>query len=194
MAEYAEYTDRELVAQLKSGDQAAFTEIYDRYWSPMYIHVYKMLRSRDDAMDVLQDMFSALWLKAADINPETKLSGHLYLSARNRVFNFIQQNKVKNDYLGSVAAYMTEAGTETMDALDQRDMAEAVEAEIANLPPRMREVFELSRKHNLTHKEIAEHLNISEQTVRKQVQNALRILKPKLHAIGAGIAILIFIH
>lgn len=193
MPDYSSYTDRELVAFLKEGDQAAFTEIYNRYWSSMYAHVYKMLRDRDDTMDVLQELFSALWLKAADINPETKISGHLYLSARNRVFNLIQQHRVRNDFLGSLAAFMTEVGTETMDVIDERAMAEAVEAEIARLPPKMRHVFELSRKHNLTYKEIAEHLNISEQTVRKQVQNALRILRPRLQAMGVGITFLLLV-
>ncbi|MNY63640.1 RNA polymerase sigma factor [compost metagenome] len=57
----------------------------------------------------------------------------------------------------------------------------------------MREIFELSRKANLTHKEIAEKLNISDQTVRKQVQNALRILKPKVQAIQVGVAFLLFL-
>ena len=193
MVDYGTNTDRELIGLLKEGDRAAFTEIYNRYWSSMYAHVYKMLRDRDDTMDVLQDLFSALWLKATDINPETKLSGHLYLSARNRVFNLIQQHRVRNDFLGSMATFMTEVGTETMDAIDERAMAEAVESEIARLPAKMREVFELSRKHNLTHKEIAEHLDISEQTVRKQVQNALRILRPRLQAIGVGITFLLLV-
>lgn len=193
MADYGKYTDQQLVSLLKTGDRAAFTEIYNRYWSSMYAHVYKMLRSREDTMDILQDMFSNLWLKAADIKAETKLSGHLYIAARNRVFNLIQQNKVKNDYLASVAKFLSEAGTETMDRLDERDMVEAIEGEIKNLPPRMREVFELSRKHNLSHKEIAERLNISDQTVRKQVQQALRILRPRLHAIGVGITFLLFV-
>src|SRR5690606_21313056 len=105
-------------------------------------------RDRDDTMDVIQDLFSSLWLKAADIHLETKLSGHLYLSARNRVFNLIRQQRVRNDFLGSLATFMTEIGTDTMDLIDERAMAEAIDSEIARLPPKMREVFELSRKHH----------------------------------------------
>lgn len=96
--EYKVYSDQELVALLKEGIQAAFTEIYDRYWALMYTHVYKMLRNREETKDLLQDMFSSLWLKSSELKFETKLSGHLYISARNRVFNLIQKNRVKRDY------------------------------------------------------------------------------------------------
>ncbi|MHB1178961.1 MAG: RNA polymerase sigma factor [Daejeonella sp.] len=193
MSKYKAYSDQKLVALLKEGRHAAFTEVYDRYWASMYAHVYKMLRDKEETKDLLQDMFSSLWLKSSELKDETKLSGHLYLSARNRVFNLIQKNKVKSDYLSSTALFLSEAGTETMEKLNEKDLINAIEAEIRNLPPKMRKIFELSRKENLTHKEIGEKLSLSDQTVRKQVQNALRILRPKLQTIGAGIGFLLFV-
>lgn len=193
MLEYKAYTDQQLVVLLKEGKQGAFTEIYDRYWALMYIHVYKMLRDKEETKDLLQDVFSSLWLKSSELKVETKLSGHLYLSARNRVFNLIQRNKVKSDYLGSIAMFLSEAGTETMEKLNEKDLINVIESEIKNLPEKMREIFELSRKKNLTHKQIAEKLNLSDQTVRKQVQNALRILRLKLNSLGVGAFCLLFL-
>lgn len=193
MLEYKAYTDQQLVVLLKEGKQEAFTEIYDRYWALMYIHVYKMLRDKEETKDLLQDVFSSLWLKSSELKVETKLSGHLYLSARNRVFNLIQRNKVKSDYLGSIAMFLSEAGTETMEKLNEKDLINVIESEIKNLPEKMREIFELSRKKNLTHKQIAEKLNLSDQTVRKQVQNALRILRLKLNSLGVGAFCLLFL-
>src|SRR5690606_13106116 len=104
----------------------------------------------------------------------------------------VAQNKVRNDYLSSVAAFITNT---TNDALlfDEREILEIVENEIRNLPPRMREIFELSRKDNLSHKEIAEKLNLSDQTVKKQVQNALKIIKNKLPMVESGIFALFFL-
>ena len=55
-----------------------------------------------------------------------------------------------------------------------------IESEIQNLPPKMRRIFELSRQEELSHQEIAQKLDISYQTVKKQVQNALKIIKPKI--------------
>jgi RNA polymerase sigma-70 factor (ECF subfamily) len=62
-------------------------------------------------------------------------------------------------------------------------MEELIEKEIATLPPKMREVFELSRKANLNYREIAEKLNISDNTVKKQMSNALKILRSRLGVI-----------
>ena len=59
-------------------------------------------------------------------------------------------------------------------------MEELIEKELAALPPKMREVFELSRKANLNYREIAEKLNISDNTVKKQMSNALKILRSRL--------------
>ncbi|MCO4294228.1 RNA polymerase sigma-70 factor [Solitalea sp. MAHUQ-68] len=193
MTPYKDRTDNELVAMLKGRDQEAFTEIYNRYWATMYAHVYKMLRSQEESKDLLQDLFSSLWLKAEDINIETKLSGYLYLAARNRVFNLIQQNKVKNDYIASVMKFVSETDTSILQRLDEKELIRAIDSEIQNLPAKMREIFELSRKENLSHKEIAAKLNISDQTVRKQIQNALRILRPKINGIQAATAILLFL-
>ncbi len=100
--------------------------------------------------------------------------------------------KVRNDYLNSVATFFSHTVNDA-SLLDEKEILAIVEAEIQNLPPKMKEIFELSRKENLTHREIAEKLNISDQTVKKQVQNALKILKPKIRALEAGLFVLLFL-
>ncbi|EHQ29726.1 RNA polymerase sigma factor [Mucilaginibacter paludis] len=192
MSTYRSLSDPELVDLLKSGDQAAFTEIYDRYWSIMYAHAYKMIKNREEAKDLIQEIFSTLWLKSHLLTEDTNVSGYLYTAARNRVFNLMSQHKTRHDYFNAIARFATEESTATIEHLEERDLEAAVEREIQLLPPKMREIFELSRKQNLSHKEIAEQLNLSDQTVKKQVQNALKILKPRLRDAGTGIAILLF--
>lgn len=192
MPVYSNFSDEELTALLKQGDQIAFTEIYNRYWAEMYYHTFRMLKDEDSAKDVVQDVFSTLWLKSSALNANMKLSGHLYISVRNKVLNLVAQNKVRNDYLSSVAAFITQSVNDSL-LFDEREIIEIVEAEIKNLPPRMREIFELSRKDNLSHKEIAEKLNLSDQTVKKQVHNALKIIKNKIPMVESGIFVLFFL-
>lgn len=191
MSVYSKFSDQELTVLLKQGDRLAFTEAYNRYWAEMYYHAFRLLKDEENAKDVVQDIFSNLWLKSASLNEEAKLSGHLYIAVRNKVFNLIAQKKVRNDYLSSVAAFFSDTVNDA-SLLDEREILAAVEAEIQNLPPKMKEIFELSRKENLSHREIAEKLNISDQTVKKQVQNALKILKPKIRALEAGFFVLLF--
>lgn len=193
MTVYRKLPDTELTTLLKDGDQFAFTEIYNRHWKLIYAHVYKMLRDEDDAKDVVQEVFGNLWLRAASIKSTANVSGLLYIAARNKVFDLIGKNKVRADYIGEIASFMSDSGNAQMDTIDEKRILEILEREIQKLPPKMREIFELSRKENLSHKEIASKLNISEQTVKKQVQNALKVIKPKLNDMGISIAFLLLL-
>jgi len=185
-------SDNELTDLLRSGSRDAFTEIYKRYWSLIYCHMYKMLRDKASTEDAVQEIFSKLWLKREEINADANLKGYLYVNARNRVFNLIEQRKVRQDYLTAISSYLSEVNLDTLQQLDERQLADALDLEVSLLPAKMREIFELSRKGNLSHKEIAEHLDISDHTVKKQIQNALKILKPRLRDAGFSIALIIF--
>lgn len=190
MTAFNTYSDQELTDLLKSGDQEAFTTIYNKYWALIYAHVFKMLRDEDEAKDVVQEVFGNLWIKAGAIKNNSNISGLLYTAARNRVFDLIERNKVRSDYLGEIAQFVAEAEHVQMDTIDESRILEILQREIEKLPPKMREIFELSRKENLSHKEIAGKLNISEQTVKKQVHNALKVIKPKLNDLGISITVL----
>lgn len=180
MKTYADFTDAELVVLLKEGDHAAFTEIYNRYSVLMFYKVNQMLRDEEVSKDLIQDLFVGLWDKSGLIQENNNLSGYLYIGARNSVLKFIQRNKLKNDYASSLAAYASEVSMETIHDIDERELKVIVQREIDNLPAKMKVIFEMSRKDNLSHAEIAEQLGLSDQTVKKQVNNALKILRAKL--------------
>jgi len=193
LTDYRNLPDTELTALLKEADRNAFTEIYNRNWKLIYAHVYKMLRDEDDAKDVVQEVFGNLWIKAASLKHTNNISGFLYTAARNKVFDLIEKNKVRSDYLGEIASFVSDSSIEKIDTIDEQRILEILERELQKLPPKMKEIFELSRKENLSHKEIAAKLDISEQTVKKQVHNALKVIKPKLNDMGISIAVLILL-
>jgi RNA polymerase sigma-70 factor (family 1) len=178
---YRSLTDPQLLDLIKSGNEEAFDEIYERYWGIIYLHVFRMLADEDDAKDLVQEVFITLWVKKDNIEFSTNLAGYLYVTARNKVINTIRQSKVQKNYLISLSQFAGAHSNITLDQLNEKDLAEAIEREVRNLPYKMREVFELSRKQNLSHKEIALHLDISDKTVKKQISNALKILKLRLH-------------
>lgn len=180
MKTYAEFTDAELVVLIKNRDHAAFTEIYNRYSVLMFYKVNQMLRDEEVSKDLIQDLFVGLWDKSALIQENNNLSGYLYIGARNRVLKFIQRNKLQNDHLTALAVYASELSMETIQDIDERELKLIVQREIDNLPPKMKLIFEMSRKDDLSHAEIAEKLGLSDQTVKKQVNNALKILRSKL--------------
>ncbi|WP_237028663.1 RNA polymerase sigma factor [Pedobacter steynii] len=187
---YSEFTDSELVRLVKDRNHQAFAEIYNRYAVLMFYKVNQMLRDEEPSKDLVQDLFVALWDKPELIQEDNNIAGYLYVGARNRVLKFIQRNKLKNDHIASLAKYASEISLETIQDIDERELKIIVQREIDNLPPKMKLIFEMSRKDNLSHAEIAGKLGLSDQTVKKQVNNALKILRSKL-AVYASFGLII---
>lgn len=189
MNAYNDLPDEELIVLLKAGDHKAFTAIYDRYAGKIFYQVNQMLRDAEVAKDLVQELFITVWSKADHIKAEAKLGGYLYVAAQNTVFKYIQRSKLEDSYLKSLAEFSTELSNNTTEQLDEKELHALIEQYIKELPPKMREVFELSRMQELSYHEIALQLAISEQTVKNQVSSALKILRGKVasHAPAAMI-------
>lgn len=180
MTEYQIYTDVELTDLLRSGDHLAFTEIYQRYTGVLQGHAYSKLQDREEAIDVVQELFVALWTKRDTISFHTTLAGYLYTSVRNRVINLILHQKVASDYITSLQDFIDQGEALTDHLVREKELTIIIENEISALPEKMRTIFEMSRKGGFSHREIAEKLGLSEKTVKNQVNNSLKILKSKL--------------
>jgi RNA polymerase sigma-70 factor (family 1) len=180
MAAYSAYTDQELLVFLKEGRQAAFTEIYDRYHALLFIHADQKLRDEDEARDVVQDAFVKLWEKRGELKISSNLSGYLYMVVRNQIFDFIKHRKVITSYADGF--YEAAADTEVFadHLIREKQFAAMISAEIQSLPPRMREVFELRRMEDLSNREVALRLGITELTAADQMKKAMRILKTRI--------------
>ncbi|HEY0666596.1 MAG TPA: RNA polymerase sigma-70 factor [Sphingobacteriaceae bacterium] len=180
MSKYNLLSDAVLSSLLKEGDREAFTEIYERYKYILHAHALNKIRDREEARDVIQEVFIYLWDKREVINIDNNLSGYLYKAVRNAILNKITHKQVQGKYLDAMKSFSIKDNIETDYRIRERQLTDFIEGEIARLPSKMREIFELSRKAHLSHHEIAEKLNISDQTVSKQVTNALKILRVKL--------------
>jgi RNA polymerase sigma-70 factor (family 1) len=174
-------TDLELIALLQAGDIAAFTEIHERYYGVLYIHAYKRLPDREEVKDILQELFSHVWNNKESLKGTNNLPAYLYASVRNRILNIFRHKKIRSDYVESFQSFLDQNNAPIADEiLQEKELVALIEREIASLPPQMRLIFDLSRNAHLSHKEIAEKLNISPLTVKKQVNNSLKILRTKL--------------
>lgn len=180
MADITINSDQELIFQLKEGNHRAYTEIYNRYSGVLYLHAYNKLRDREEAKDLLQELFTTIWNNRESLVIEANLSGYLYQAVRNRVFKQLAKKETRSNYLASFQSFEMAGEYATDHLARQNQLAAIIEKEIEALPPKMREVFLLSRREHLSHRQIAEQLNLAEPTVKKQVNNALKILRSKL--------------
>src|ERR1700744_6432068 len=183
MPGYANYTDQELATLLRQGDQRVYIEIYDRYKVLLQQHAYKKLGDFDEVEDVLQELFIHLWDKKESLSLNISLSGYLFTSIRNRIFNLYHKKQREASYLDSLQEFVDQGEYSTDLLLREWEFSGIIEKEIQALPPSMREVFLLSRNEGLTHKQIAEQLGTSEQTVTTQIRNSLKILRTRLRSL-----------
>ena len=172
-------SDDELLLAFQSGDKRAYEVIYNRYWQILYRHARKMLQDETSAKDVVQEVFTVLWIRVAEVEIKPPLAAYLYSLTRNRILDLIKHSKVEVKYLQSLKDIMEVTAALPDSQYIERELFDQIEEEIRNLPEKMRVIFELSRKEYKSHKEIAEMLKLSDLTVKKQVSNAVQILKKK---------------
>jgi RNA polymerase sigma-70 factor (family 1) len=180
MEDYSKYSDTELAELFRADDDAAFKEIYQRYDKLLYIFAVRKLCDEEEAMDVVQDVFTWVLANRQSFALKTSLSSYLYKSVLNKIFDIFRHQQTIKKYIAEGNHYIDVDSRETDYLIREKDITDMINREIASMPPRMRETYELKHKHRLTPKEIAEQMGISEHTVNVQLQRGLKHLKDKL--------------
>ncbi len=189
MQDYSEFSDPQLIDLLKSGDRDAFAEIYGRYRFILHNHAWNKIRNKEETQDLVQDVFSMIWAKRETLQIGSNLSGYLYSCINNQFLNSLVHKTVKDKYIDSIVRFSETQPVVTDHRVRENMLKALIEQEVAKLPERMREVFELSRKKHLSNKEIAALMGTSERTVKKQMGYALKILRKKF-----GLMFLLFLY
>ncbi len=183
MQNHRHESNNRLIELLKTGDREAFAEIYERYWALLFRHALGMLKDEDGAKDVVQDVFTMLWEKAPTLEVHTSLSSFLYTSVRYAVLKRFRHSKVVDNYLSTLNDIMLQGVESTDMYVNEKELSKKIEQELNMLPPKMRRVFELSRIHEYSYREISDELGLADNTVKRQVSNALKILRTRLQII-----------
>jgi RNA polymerase sigma-70 factor (family 1) len=178
---YQHLTDEQLLHMLKKDSKTAFEEIYRRYWEQMSLYVLKVIHSPEDARDIVQDVFVSIWKRKDELRICQSLKSYLLKSVLNLSLRYIERHHRRQDFLKSLAAYCSELDVSTTGKLEFQELVSKLHGVVARLPAKMQEVYVLSRDENLSHKEIARRLGIAETTVKKQVTNALKVIRTNVN-------------
>lgn len=133
-----------------------------------------------DAEELVQDMFTQLWDKRAQLELRTSLRSYLFTAARNRCLNFIKHQNVRAQHEDHVKGAPPNSEADASAAMEQAELKACIDQAISALPDRCREAFRLSRFDGLSYKEIAARMDISPRTVEVQIGKALKILRAEL--------------
>lgn len=172
-------SDRELLSRLRGGEAEAFEAIFRRWYAPLVRLAEGTLHERAVAEEIVQDVMLELWKRRAHLEIQSTVQAYLYQATRNRALNHIRHRQVRQRSLLHLVREEG-AGPAAPSRAVAAEMREAALAALASLPPRCREVFELSRVHGLRYTEIADVLGVSVKAVEAQMTRALREFRERL--------------
>lgn len=169
--------EHELVIRLISGDEDAFCELYAAYKNRLLFFAMKFVKSQDFAEDIFQDAFTIIWQSRRFINPDASFSSYLYTIVRNRILNQIRDLDKEDTLKEHILAQAIDYTDDTKEKILANDLREIINKALEKLTPRQREIFEMSREAQMSHKEIADALGISVNTVQEHISISLRTIR-----------------
>ncbi len=175
MKKYKKYDNQELLSLVSGDDKVAFTELYNRFWQPLFAIAVNRTTERETAEDIVHDVFAGLWANRSKIKIES-LENYLAVSVKYAVFSkikrLVRERELKQHLEGAIVVEM-----KVEEALHYKRILELVNQEVERLPEKCRLIFKYSREAGMPVKEIAAQMNISPKTVENQLTKAIRQLR-----------------
>jgi RNA polymerase sigma-70 factor (ECF subfamily) len=174
MIKYSALEDHDLLLLMQKGKEAAFKEIYHRYWEKLVATGYYYTKNKESAEEIVNDVLMSLWNKRED--PQIRsLPAYLGTAVKYAVFKAITRNKRRQELLEGQLRAESDQGTE--EKLDARFLKDFLEGVIETLPEKAKLVFKYSREEQLSVFEIANKMELSPKSVEYHMTKALKTLR-----------------
>ena len=187
MTAYTNYTDQQLLAALAQDSRDAFEAIYDRYWELLYNSAYKRLKDKEACRDIIQDVFTDLWCRRGQVSID-HLKAYLCTAVRFQVYKWVAREKAGPSFF-ELYETMAASALQAEGRLMEKEFHDFIKAWIDVLPEKKRKIFLLHTEEELTTKEIASALSISQKTVQNQLGTTFQRLR--LHITSFFVSLLI---
>jgi RNA polymerase sigma-70 factor (ECF subfamily) len=167
--------------KIKEGDIKTFERIFREYYSSLYQYAFSITGQKEQAEEIIQDIFYVIWKDREKIQIFRSLQSYLYKSVRNRSLQYLEHLQVRNQYCENMAYQtITTAEPTPGEILEQKELEKILTQTINKLPERCRQIFQMHRIKGKKNREIAESLSISIKTVEAEMTKAYRILRKEL--------------
>lgn len=174
------HTDRNLVELLQQGDKQAFKVLFDKYGTRLYQFALKYLREKEDAEDLLNEVFLKIWENRQTLRSNSSFQAYLFTIAYNNIRQRFLKKSREEKYIQVFAEEYIISSTLDDDRLDYGLFVKKINEVIDLLPPRRQEIFILSYKEEKKNSQIAEDLGLSEQFIKKQLSIARKYIISKI--------------
>lgn len=179
-------TEKQWIEGLKKGSIEDFNFLYSVYADSLYSFSLKLVKSKSEAQDVVQDTFLKIWVKREDLSTEFSFKAYLYTIAKNKILTIFQK-RVNEITIEEFREYVEENATVDVD-MEQHIIAKDIKCNlysiIAKLPPLQAKVFIMKTEEELSTQEISSLLDIPHQTIKNNLSKAMKSLRQELKKIS----------
>lgn len=172
--------DNSLIAQVRNGDKVAFRLLFEKYGTRLYQFSLKYLRDKEDAEDILSEVFMKIWENRSSLKTNTSFQSYLFTIAYNNIRQRFLKKSREEKYIQIFAEENLVDSSKGEDQIDYIQIVQKINKIIDLLPSRRKEIFILSYKEELKNHEIADKLSLSEQFVKNQLSVARKYIISKI--------------
>lgn len=171
-----------MLQALQLGDHGAFEKIYYAYGAKLYWKLLRMVKDKDEAEEMLQQIFVELWDKRKKINLQTSLVAYLHGMAKNKAIGYYRRLEYVHRTENELHAINSEITNNTEETVFSNETGKLLETAISNLPKQQRTAFTLIKLEGKSHKEAGDTMGISANTVHRHLSDATKAIKEFLAA------------
>lgn len=178
---YNSLDDTHLCLLITQNDQLAFEELYRRYSSVLFLFMHVYIDEDELVNDMLQDVFMAIWERRTTIPPSINIKAYLYATAKNHMLNYMRAQRICRKYVENQTYESQSQKSVQPDQIVERDEINRwVEQALSKIQNKNElQIVEL-RQQGFSSQEVAQRLNISENTVRIYYSRSMRQLRNQL--------------
>jgi RNA polymerase sigma-70 factor (ECF subfamily) len=169
------YNEQELLLRVAKGDQKAFSRIVEKYAALINMQMAVLVKDSMSAEEVQQDIWMSIWNYRDKLPEMQNFPGFVYIVTRNKVKNQLKRRNTPMPELTEERAWQSIAVSDP--SVEVKELGTILYRAIEMLPQKRKEVFKLSRLEGLNNDEIAARLQLSRNTIREHIREALIFLR-----------------
>lgn len=176
MAIQPAYNERELLLQIAEGSEQAFARVFDYYRPNIYSTVLRITGDYTLSEEIVQDTFLKVWIKRETLPKIQNFAAWLYIVAQNHTYTALRKSKREKGQSGAMDSSIEQLPA-ALNILNEKEYTRVLNQAIKRLPVKQQQTYRLVKEQGLHREEVALMLQVSPETVKANLNLAIRSVR-----------------